>query len=157
MDENPHVPAPFSCDTILFRAIPYDSLVRKSGEHKEGVFFRRQLNDPNGLSVATTIRACKELFNQPIFGVRSLHVGRLRDYGLELFDLLNQHANIRNPDGTNIPTKAENEIAARNIAADLMEISRPVEDWDAENADELFTARRAVTSKSKLGHYLKSC
>lgn len=140
MDENPHVPAPLPCDVIVFRAIPYDNLIRKNGEHKEGIFIRRQVSDPRGLSVATTIRACKELFNEPIFGVRTLHIGRLREYGLELFDLRGQHANIRNPDNTNIPTRLDDEITAKNIAADLMNMSRPIPYWDDENADERFQA-----------------
>jgi hypothetical protein len=142
MDENPHVPQPtYPCDKILFRAVPYDSLVRKSdGKHKDGVFIRREASDPNGLSVTTSIRACKEQFERPIFGVRTLHVGRLRDYGLELFDRTDAHANIRYPDGDNIPTKDENEPEARNIAADLMEMSRPISYWDDDDADERFLA-----------------
>jgi len=138
MDANPHPPAEdYPCDKILFRAIPYDTLLRKNGTPKDGVFLLRATSDPNGLSVTTTIRACREQFDRPIFGILSLHVGRLRDYGVEAFPSTETHVNIRP-----IPTRDENEPLARQIAADLMAMSRPVENWDAENADELFTARK---------------
>jgi hypothetical protein len=141
VDENPHVPAALACNTIVFRAVPYPELIYKNGEHKEKVFIRRHEGDPHGLSVATSIRACKEQFtDRPICGVRSLHVGKLREYGLELFDLGNQHANIRNPDGTNIPSRIEDEISAKNIAADLTALSRPIPYWNMEDADERFQA-----------------
>ena len=146
MDENPHVPV--ACSTILFRAIPYDNLVRKNGEHREGVFIRRSASDPHGLSVATTIQACKDLFARPNFGVRSLHVGRLRDYGLEIFPTAPEHGNIRHSDGTNIPTRLENEIDAKNIASDLMEMSRPISHWAEEDADERFRELRSESQNS---------
>lgn len=139
MDANPRPPEEaYPCDKILFRAIPYDTLLRKDGTPKDGVFFRRATSDPNGLSVTTTIQACKEQFDRSIFGILSLHTGRVRDYELEVFPTSETHANIRY-----IPTRDENDPLARQIASDLMAMSRPVEDWDAENADELFTARRA--------------
>jgi hypothetical protein len=137
MDEEPNVAA-YPCETILFRAIPYSSLLRKDRPLKPGVFFRRERSDPNGLSVTTTVRACKAQFNEPIFGMRSLHAGRLRAYGLELFPTSPTHANIRY-----VPTRAENETAARNIADDLMAMSRSVPNWEADNADELLLAERS--------------
>lgn len=137
MDEESNV-ATYPCETILFRAIPYINLLRKDGSPKASIFFRREKSDPNGLSVTTTVRACKAQFNDPIFGVRSLHAGRLRAYGLELFPTSPTHANIRY-----VPTRAENETTARDLADDLLTMSRPVPNWEADNADELFLAARS--------------
>jgi hypothetical protein len=154
MDENPHVPQPtYACDEILFRALPYPELIRKNGEHKINVFYRREVSDPHGLSVATSIRACKAQFDNPIAGVRSIHIGRLRDYGLELFDRTNNHANIRYADGSNIPARTADEPTARNIAEDLLNLSQPISYWDEDDADERFRAeyqaRRAASSESR--------
>jgi hypothetical protein len=128
---------PYPCNTILFRAVPYDNLLRKDGTHKDAVFFRRNTTDPNGLSITTTISACKAQFDLPIFGVRSLHVGRLRNHGLEVFPSSATHANIRY-----VPTRSEDEIAARDMAAALIAMSRSVPNWETDNADELFNLAR---------------
>jgi hypothetical protein len=140
MDENPQAPpAEFQCSDILFRALPVYYLVREDGTHHPKVFIRRE-NHPAGLSLFTTIRGCKENpdFQNPIFGVRSVHVGRLRDNGLEVFPTSDTHANIRYRDGTNLPLRREDEIRAKNMADLLMELSRPVSYWNEENADGRF-------------------
>lgn len=78
MDANAQVPQPQSCE-ILFRALPYPDLVRKSdGEHKHQTFMLRA--NEEGLSLFTSIADCKAHFDQPIFGIRSVRVGTLRDY-----------------------------------------------------------------------------
>jgi hypothetical protein len=140
MAEDPRNAPPLQCSDIVFRAVAYPNLVRGNGSHKNGVFYRREDKDPNGLSVTTTIAACKAQFTDaPICGVRSLHIGLLRDRG---FDTLPSpcwptHANIQN-----IPIRKTDELAARNIAELLLEISRPVDNWQADNADELFQQNR---------------
>lgn len=130
-------PAPLQCSDIVFRAVPYPNLVRSNGTHKNGVFYRREEQDPNGLSVTTTIADCKAQFDSPICGVRSLHVGLLRDRGFDTLSSSPTHANIQN-----IPIRKTSEVDARNIAELLLEISRPVDNWQADNADELFQQNR---------------
>jgi hypothetical protein len=143
MAEDSRIAAPFECSDIVFRAVPYDKgMLRKDGSHRDAVFFRRERQDPNGLSVTTTILACKAQFDDPIFGVRSIHVGTLRDYGLELVRTSDAHANIRHANGDNIPTRTDNDPKARQIAADLIERSRPVPYFNVDDADERFLVER---------------
>jgi hypothetical protein len=138
MDGNPHAPRAGQFDPpVVYRALPYDNLIKRDGSHKDNVFHRHPRRDPNGLSVTTTIRECKALFERPIFGVRRVNVGALREYGLELFPTSATHANIRFRNGENIPVLAENPNLARDIAGDLMRMSDPIPHWDAQNADEL--------------------
>ncbi len=147
MDENPHVPLnPFECSDILFRALPVHFLVKKDGTHHPKVFIRLETQDPAGLSLFTTIRGCKDNpdFQRPIFGVRSVHVGRLRDNGFELFRTSDTHANIRYRDGTNLPLRSEDESMAKNMADVLMELSRLISYWNDDQADERFIAELAA-------------
>lgn len=144
MDPQPHVQLPYPCDTILFRAVISPYWIKK-GEHKATVFFRREGNDPSGVSLFDSIEACKtSMPSGIIYGVRSVHVGRLFDSpsGLWLFPDGDDpsHCNIRLRDGTVTPRLSEDAATCRNLAEDLMAVSRPVEYWQQGNADERFQA-----------------
>lgn len=146
MDENPQAVRLPSCQ-ILFRALPYPDLIRRSdGKHKHQTFMLRPNED--GLSLFTSIEACKGEFDSPIFGVRSLHIGQLREYGLDVFLDSPAHGNIKYANGNNIPSKNQDHSRAFQVADDLMDRSRPVSYWDAEDADERFNqeleAKRAA-------------
>lgn len=142
MEENPDARSdPFQCSDILFRAVPYEDLVRKSdGVHKHQTFIRRSQQDPDGISLFTSIQDCKDAFEDPIFGIRSVHIGTLRDYELEAFRSSLTHANIRQNNGQNIPSRDDDHARAFQIADDLMGRSRPIAYWNDENADERFNA-----------------
>lgn len=143
MNENPHAPLieTYPCEQILFRALPFEGLVRRSdGVHKRQTFIRREEKDPKGLSLFTSIAACKAAMERPIYGVRSVHVGTLRDYNLDVFPDTVDHGNIRYRNGENIPSRETNHPLAFQIADDLMSRSRPIHYWDAEDADARFQA-----------------
>src|SRR5215213_5938073 len=133
MDAQPHVQPPYTCNTILFRAITSEFWI-KNGQHKPKVFFRRENNDPHGISLFDSIEACKtSMPSGVIYGVRSLHVGRLFDSpsGLWLFPDEHDpsHCNIRLRDGTLTPRLIDDAAMCRNVGDDLMAASRPVEYW----------------------------
>jgi hypothetical protein len=141
MHERPHVQSPYPCRTILFRAITSQYWI-KNGDHQPKIFFRRENNDPQGISLFDSIQACKKSMpSGVIYGVRSVHVGRLLDLssGLGLFrDETNpSHCNIRFRDGTLTPRLTESPDC-RNVGQDLMLVSRPVEYWEAPDADTRF-------------------
>ena len=151
MDENPQVvPHFYTVCTILFRAVSHAYLVKNDGSHKPKVFIRRDTADPRGVSVATSIQGCKDLLPGGVFGVRSLRVGEIARNGIDYFPDEDDpsHANIKYRDGRNIPTRLENDPEARSIGSDLLAWSRPVEYWDAPDADERFNreleAKRAA-------------
>jgi hypothetical protein len=144
MDAQPHVQLPFPCSTILFRAITSEYWI-KNGEHKPKIFFRRENSDPHGISLFDSIEACKESMpSGVIYGVRSLHVGRLYDAPSELAVFPDEnnpaHSNIRFRDGRLTPRLVDNAPACRNIGDDLMSVSRPVDYWNEHDADERFQA-----------------
>ncbi|HEY6804475.1 MAG TPA: hypothetical protein VI306_12935 [Pyrinomonadaceae bacterium] len=141
MQHDPHDQSPYSCTTILFRAITSQYWI-KNGEHQPKIFFRRENNDPQGISLFDSIQACKKSMpSGVIYGVRSVHVGRLLDSpsGLGLFPDKHDpsHCNIRFSDGTLTPRLTESPDC-RNIGHDLMLVSRPVEYWEAPDADARF-------------------
>ena len=75
--------------------------------------------------------------------MRSVHVGRLRDAGFEVFRTSDTHANIRYLGGVNLPLRSEDETAARNVATRLLEVTKMISYWDSENADATFTEEHA--------------
>jgi len=153
MDENPRAPLPsFDCSDFLFRAVAYPELVRKSdGAHKWQTFARREQQDSEGLSVMTSIELCKHnpAFEKPIAGVRSIHVGWLRDHGFDAFRTSLDHANIRFLGGENLPLRSGDQVAAQNSANDLLSLSRPVAYWAEENADDRFRAELQATRAAR--------
>jgi hypothetical protein len=144
MDGRPHVQLPYPCNTILFRAVTSSYWI-KNGEHQPKIFFRRENSDPRGISLFDSIEACKtSMPSGIIYGVRSVHVGRLFDApsGIWLFPDNSDpsHCNIRFRDGTLTPRLTDDGPACRNVGDDLMSVSRPVDYWSDDNADERFQA-----------------
>ena len=150
----PHVQLPYPCNTILFRAITSEFWI-KNGEHKPKIFFRRENSDPHGISLFDSIQGCKDSMpSGVIYGVRSVHVGRLFDLqsGLGVFrDQNNQsHSNIRFRDGSLTPRLVDNDgYECRNIGDDLMSVSRPVDYWNEDDADERFQAEMEAKIEAK--------
>lgn len=143
MDENPLPPLP--CDAILFRALIYENLIAKDGSHKVATFIRRREADPNGLSISDTIQHCKESMPTGIiFGVRSVHIGTLRDNGFDVFLDSPGHGNLKFSNGTLTPRRQDNETQANDTAEALLKYSRPVDYWDDEDADERFNRELEV-------------
>ena len=138
MDANPLPPLP--CDTILFRALIYDNLISKDGSHKLQTFIRRREADPHGLSLVDTIQHCKEGMQRGIFGVRSVHVGTLRDNGFDVIPDTTHHGNLRLIDGQNLPRRQDDELEANRLAEVLMNCSRPVAYFNDDDADDRFQA-----------------
>lgn len=142
MNENP-VPPALTCQTILFRAIPFPELI-KHGEHKPKIFYRRQNGDSQGISLFTSIEHCRATFGAPIYGVRSVHVGKLLDLetGLSVVPDADSpnHLNIKYRNGDLTPRLIDDAPACRNLGDDLMSVSRPVAYWNEDNADERFQA-----------------
>ena len=147
MDVQPHV-QPYPCNTILFRAITSEFWI-KNGQHQPKIFFRRENSDPHGISLFDSIQRCKaSMPSGIIYGVRSLHVGHLYDLpsGLGLFPDANDpsHSNIRFRDGSLTPRLVDSAPDCRNIGDDLMLVSRPVNYWNEDDADERFQAELRV-------------
>ena len=93
MNENPHPQGGIAFNPqVVYRALPYENLLNRTGKHRDNTFFRHPKRDPDGLSVTTTIQACKEQFDKPIFGIRRVDVRGLRAYGLQLYPTSETHA-----------------------------------------------------------------
>lgn len=125
-----------ACEDILFHAIIYENQVKKDGSHKLQTFIRRREADENGLSVNRTIQGCREGLPKGIFGVRTVHVGTLRDLGFEVFFDSPAHGNIRFADGRLTPRRQDNETEANDVAERLMEFSRRLDYWNDPDADD---------------------
>ena len=125
---------------FVYRALPYDDLLNRTGKHRDNTFFRHLTRDTHGMSVTTSIASCKAQFDRPIFGIRRVDVAAVRQYGLEVFPTSPTHANIRFANGTNVPATREDDTLARDIAAALMRMSVPIEHWNADDADEIEAA-----------------
>lgn len=116
-------PEALPCSSIVYRAI----LKKRWMDLTEGkatpeAFFRRPHVDEDGLSVniaeATNLEEWVRSFNA-CYGVASLHVGRIRNLGLEVTPDNPAHAVI-----TGVPFRHENEAEAEFIAGELAKQSR---------------------------------
>jgi hypothetical protein len=121
---------PYDCAQIVYRAIPRSDWLDESGDPTIDNYLRRE-RDVDGLSVSSSLADCKANFQRPIYGVMSLHVGKVRDLGLEIIPDEPSHAAI-NDGERRLPFRNENEIEALNLADELLQLSRPVPDWNAE-------------------------
>jgi hypothetical protein len=121
MIEDPRAPLPhYPCEKIVFRAIPYPDWRTKDGRPTNQLFYYKPDRDGIGLSVSPTVEDCRDNFTAPIYGIVSLHVGRIRDLGLDVVPDKPTHANI-----VNIPPRENgNEIITKNLAEDLKNLSR---------------------------------
>ncbi len=89
---------PLPSESIVFRAIIYDGYLKKDGSIKWQAFKRRE-RDIDGVSVAFTIQDAISQFSDPIFGMTSVHVGKVREISYQEFtlDIIQDediHANI---------------------------------------------------------------
>ena len=88
---------PLPSESIVFRAIIYDNLI-KNGSIRWQAFKPRE-KDTDGVSVAFTVQDAASQFSNPIFGMISVHVGRVREISYQdiILDIIQDeetHANI---------------------------------------------------------------
>lgn len=112
-------PLPLPCSAIVYRAIRPRWVDSETNQVLPAAFVRRPPpNDDDGLSVdvsspqscATALSKCK---------VASLHVGRVRDEGLDVVVDQLPHANI-----TGVPRQDEDETAANRLSVELAKQAR---------------------------------
>lgn len=112
------------CGTIVFRALIHEHFVSTAvGNVLPAAFFRRELpQDKNGLSLGVDTTAddyLKKRFRKPTYGVGTLHVGRVRDIGLNVVQDGPDHASL-----TGVPRKSENRELAERTASLLARQAR---------------------------------
>jgi hypothetical protein len=123
MIDNP-APAlpPYECSQIVYRAATGSDWIASDGRVKKQAFYPRRNHDPNGLSCAPTQADCRRHLQRPTHGTISLHVGRVRNLGLDVVPSDPTHANI-----TGIPQREGNDRArATYLASKLAEIARSI-------------------------------
>jgi len=69
---------PLPCSKILFRAVLHESQIGKNGKPKWQVF-KRLGKDTDGVSLFMTVETASEGLKDPIAGMSSVHIGRVRD------------------------------------------------------------------------------
>lgn len=89
---------PLESEKIVFRALIYDNLIKKDGSVRWQAFKPRE-RDVDGVSVAFTPEDAAKQFSDPIFGMMSVYVGRVREISHEeiTLDVIQDavdHANI---------------------------------------------------------------
>lgn len=89
---------PLQSESLVFRAIIYDNLIKKDGSVRWQAFKPRE-RDVDGVSVAFTVQDAASQFSDPIFGMTSVHVGRIREIShqeisLDVIQDEETHANI---------------------------------------------------------------
>ena len=115
-------------ETLPCSAIVYRAMARKdwidpvSGTVLPGAFIRRPApKDEDGLSLDVDgASSCARALNK-CFGVASLHVGRIRDIGLDVIVDDRPHASIRG-----VPRTADDKLNAERIASQLARKARLV-------------------------------
>lgn len=120
----PDAPAPllpYECSQIVYRAATGSDWI-KQGKIKKQAFYRRPNHDPNGLSCAPTEADCTRHLIRPTHGTITLHVGRVRDIGLDIVPSDPTHANI-----VGVPYRDDaNRALATYLAERLAEVARPL-------------------------------
>lgn len=116
---------PLPCSTIVYRALLKKQWINEdTGRVKADAYFLREKEKNTGLSVniaaACSPEQCAKRF-QKCFGVASLHVGRIRDVGLDVVRDSLDHANI-----TGLPYREDNRVEAERFAGLLAKQSRIV-------------------------------
>jgi hypothetical protein len=124
MSASPTLP-PYECAQIVYRAIIKEDWIRPGGRKVRKQAFYRFNIDTDGLSVNPTPKDAFNYFTrEQVFGFVSLHVGRLRDHGLDVIPNRADHANI-----VEIPTRDQNRDEAMRLAELLAdELGRVVPD-----------------------------
>src|ERR1051325_6973829 len=127
------------CSCIIFRVVlRARSVDRQAGKARSDLFIRRP-SDTNGLSVDIaahcTPAECVARFNRT-YGVWTLHVGRIRDIGLDVIRDGPAHANIRG-----VPYEHEDQKEALRWADLLAEQARPHAGYGFKLTGETRSAR----------------
>jgi hypothetical protein len=127
---DPNDPAfpPLPCNAIVYRAVLRKNWIDKhANQVTSAAFFRRIPSDevegdPNGLSAGIAANCSVDEFREGFracYGILSLHVGRMRDIGLDVHQDEPQHANI-----TGLPYREEDELHAERLAGLLAQQAR---------------------------------
>ena len=124
---------PLACDTIVYRAMARKSWIdATTGTVLPTAFFRRPPPaDDDGLSVdVESARSCSSALSR-CYGVVSLHVGRLRNLGLDVVVDEAPHANI-----TGLPRNTDDVLQAERLASQLARQARlvPPEHYEASDS-----------------------
>ena len=111
------------CGHIVFRALLKKGWIdHVTKSVMPGAFFRRPApRDPDGLSVDTDSPQSCVANLSTIFGVASLHVGRVRDLGLEVVPDEETHANV-----VGLPYADDDRARAEFLASRLAREARLV-------------------------------
>ena len=113
------------CSAIVYRAMARRKWIDKSDKLHHvlpaAFMLRPAPKDPQGLSVdMESPRSCHRTLKE-CFGVVSLHVGRVRDLGLDVVVDESPHANV-----TGLPREAENRTESEHLASLLARQARIV-------------------------------
>jgi hypothetical protein len=112
---------PLGCETIVYRAIARKKWIDPASQRVlPAAFFRRPPpKDEDGLSVdVVSPNSCASVLRD-CFGVASLHVGRIRNVGLDVVVDESPHANI-----TGLPCSADDQTEAERLASQLARQAR---------------------------------
>lgn len=114
---------PLPCSAIVYRALLRKQWIDEdTGTVKARAYFLRQEKNEQGLSVriasACSPKQCAARFTN-CYGVASLHVGRIRDLGLNVVPDSPSHANI-----IGLPYKEDDPATAERLADLLAQQSR---------------------------------
>lgn len=113
--------APLPCSAIIYRALLRKQWIElDTGRVKADAYFLRDLERALSVNIAETCspKQCANRFMK-CFGIASLHVGRVRDIGLDVVRDSLDHANI-----TGLPYRGDNVIEAERLAGLLAKQSR---------------------------------
>ena len=117
-DQYPALP----CSEIVYRGMRSRRWLDPTRENVLPAAFFRRPNETDGLSVNPSsecdIKYVRELLN-PCHGVVSLHVGRVRDLGLEVEQDESKHACIKG-----LPYQDEDPLQAERLAGQLAKQAR---------------------------------
>lgn len=118
MNENPSPPLePYPCNKIVYRAALFRDWI-KGAKIKKQAFYRLE-KDQAGVSVSPTPEDCSRELTDPAHGIIALHVGWVRDLGLDIIPDSPTHATI-----VGIPTRNHDYAKAMYLAAELAKIAR---------------------------------
>lgn len=109
------------CSAIVFRAMARKNWVdRTTNRILPAAFMRRPApKDDDGLSVdVASAESCRGSLRE-VFGVASLHVGRIRDLGLDVVVDEAPHANI-----VDLPRASHDRTQAERLASQLARQAR---------------------------------
>lgn len=111
------------CNAIVYRALLKKQWINEdTGRVKADAYFLREKEKSTGLSVniakTCSHQQCVEGFRK-CFGVTSLHVGHIRDIGLDVVQDTSAHANI-----IKLPYVEDNRVETERLAGLLAKQSR---------------------------------